>query len=112
MNRSGNLLTMNHELMYGRLSVGAPGQAPGSAHGGTPNKDHDAPEVREERCNAATALATVNGNEIRDERSHCPTSDGKARRVGKYFGRESGDLPLNTRLCHSSEGEEKETFES
>jgi hypothetical protein len=32
-----------------------------------PYKDHDALEVREERCNAATALATVNGNEIRDE---------------------------------------------
>ena len=74
-----------------------------------PYKDYDAAEVREERCNAATALATVNGNEICDE-SHCPTSDGKARRVGKYFGRESGDLPLNARLCNSSEGEEKETF--
>jgi len=52
----------------------------------------------------------VNGNEIRDEK---PLSqlDGKARRVGKYFGRESGDRPLKARLCHSSEGEEKETLQ-
>lgn len=66
---------------------------------------------REERCNTATALATVIGNEIRNE-SHCPQPDGKARKVGEHFGRESGDRPLNARLCHSSEGEEKETLES
>ena len=71
MNRSGNLLTMNHELMQERFSVGAPVRHQG-AHGGTPYKDHDAPEVREERCNAATALATVNGNEICD---HKPLSN-------------------------------------
>jgi hypothetical protein len=27
-------------------------------------------------------------------RSHCSKWDGKARRVGKHFGRESGDRPL------------------
>jgi hypothetical protein len=67
MNRSGNPLTMNHEPMFGRLS-GAPRSGTKEAHGGTPYKDHDAPEVREERCNAATALATVNGNEICGEK--------------------------------------------
>jgi len=64
--------------------------------------------VREERCKTATALATVNGNEIRDEKATVP-QDGKARRVGQYVGRESGDRPRKARLCHSSEGEEKET---
>ena len=51
----------------------------------------DAPEVWEERCNAATALATVNGNEIR-EQNHCH-SDGKVRRVDQHFWPKSGDRP-------------------
>jgi len=50
----------------------------------------------------------VNGNEIRDEKATVP-QDGKARRVGQYAGRKSGDRPRKARLCHSSEGEEKET---
>ena len=67
MNRSGNLLTMNHELMLGRLAVGAR-SGTGEHTRRNAYKDHDASEVREERCNAATALATVNGNEICDEK--------------------------------------------
>ena len=110
MNRSGNLLTMNHEAQVGVSPWASPVRHQGAHTEERPYQDHDAPEVREERCNAATALATVNGNEIRDERSHCPTSDGKARKVGKYFGRESGDRPPRARLCDSSEGEEKETL--
>jgi hypothetical protein len=63
---------------------------------------------REALCDTATALATVNGNEIRNH-SHC-LSDGKARRVGQHFGRESGDRPLNASLPTLPKGRRKETF--
>jgi hypothetical protein len=61
----------------------------------------------EERCNTATAVAAANGNE-----KPLSQMDGKARKVGKHSGRKSGDRPRPARLYHSSEGEEKETFES